>query len=73
MFCEVGERFISGFENVHTEICKSDWYTFPLEIQKIIPILSLSLRNPVMIEGVGNIKCTREDFKNVRLFVQSQS
>lgn len=65
MFCEVGERFIAAFENIHGELWLNEWYTFPMEVQRKLPFLIDFLENPTMIRGVGNIQCTREDFKNV--------
>lgn len=63
--CELGQRLTNQFEQINDEICRFDWYSFPIDIQKALLILINGAQIPIEINGVGNILCTREAFKNV--------
>lgn len=65
IFCELGERLTGRFAEIDNEMCSSDWYTFPMDIQKMLPIILNGTQASVVLIGIGNISCTREAFKNV--------
>lgn len=69
MFCEVGQRLFFAFEDIQDQLWNSGWYTFPKKIRQIMPVFIAYLQNPLVIRGIGNIKCKREDFKNVSLLI----
>lgn len=51
-----------------SNICEHcDWYKFPCEVQRLLPIIINNTQSSVVIKGFGNIDCTRERFKQVRL------
>lgn len=60
IFCELGENVTDQFNQISNAIYSSDWYMFPKEIQRIIPIIAMSAQRPVIIQGFVNLKCTRE-------------
>lgn len=68
MFCDFGRSVTDGFEALNDVILDSEWYLFPIEIQHMFPIIMISVQKGVALRGFGNIPCTREAFKNVRLF-----
>lgn len=65
IFCEFGERASDGFDELDYVIGQLDWYTFPIEIQRKLPIVINIAQQPVVVRGFLNILCTREVFKKV--------
>lgn len=65
LFCEFGERLTKRFDEIDDEIFDWDWYAFPIEIQKMLPIIMIGTQKQVRLEGFANIQCTRQTFKNV--------
>lgn len=64
-FCEFGQRVTNEFEKLNDMIDELDWYTFPIEIQRMLPIIMIAAQEPVVIRGYGNIACVREVFGQV--------
>lgn len=63
--CEMCERAGNLFDDVDNEIVQLDWYSFPLEIQKLLPILMINTQEAVIIKCFGSVACTRWQFKKV--------
>lgn len=63
--CEIGQRFSSGFDNINDVIDQFDWYSFPVEIKKMLPIIIQMAQQQVAIECFGSIMCLRDTFKKV--------
>lgn len=53
------------FENFNNELDKCNWYTFPIEFQKMYIIVVQNAQKPVIIYGFGNIFCMRDAMKKV--------
>lgn len=66
--CELGQRLADTFENMHATIDQFNWYLFPSEIKKMLPMIHVIAQQPVSVECFGSIKCTRDVFKNVSLY-----
>lgn len=65
VYCEMCEEITSGFEEVADAIYQLDWYTYPLDIQRMLPLVLNYAQQPVQTIAFGNIPCTRETFKKV--------
>lgn len=65
LFCELGERLTDRFEKINDEILQCDWYTLPIQVQKILPMILGSTQQPFVINVFGSIRCSRETFKVV--------
>lgn len=52
--------------NVDDEFNRLDWYLFPLEIHKLLPIVMNNVQKPIAIECFGIISASREQFKKVK-------
>lgn len=65
IICEFGERACNGFDKLYDETCQLDWYSFPIEVQGMLPIVMIATQQPVVIRGFGNIQCTRNVFNRV--------
>lgn len=61
----VGQRVTDEFEKLNHEINEFDWYLFPPQIQRLLPIIMIWTQQEVEFECFGSILCTRETFKKV--------
>lgn len=66
-FCELGERITNQFRKIDEEVWTIQWYTLPIEVQKIYAMIMIGTQLPVMLIGIGDIECTRKAFKNVSI------
>lgn len=65
IICELSERLTTRFNEIHNEILQCDWYIFPHDVQRILPIIMSGTQNPFLFTGIGNIVYTRDAFKRV--------
>lgn len=63
--CEVGQRISNEFSEINDVIERFDWYLFPDELKKILPIVMNLAQRPVCIDFFGSIACSRDVFKKV--------
>lgn len=59
IYCEFGERVNYGFTEVYDTICHFDWYSLPMEIQKMLPTIIIASQEPINLHGFGDVKCSR--------------
>lgn len=65
LHCEFGERITDQYNDIDDQLIQSKWYTFPIDVRTILPIIIKGTQSPVMFTGFGNIMCTRESFAYV--------
>lgn len=70
-YCECGERVINQFTEFDKLICECDWYTFPIELQRMLLTFMTSTQQPPIIHGFANAACTRESLKAVNALIPS--
>lgn len=63
--CEIGERLTAAFIAIFEDLCALDWYMYPIEMQKVLPLIMLNAHELITIECFGEISCTRDVFKSV--------
>lgn len=63
--CESGQRLTNSFDEVDDDLGQLDWYLFPIEIQRLLPMTIMNVQEPPVIKCFGNIQCSREQFKKV--------
>lgn len=63
--CEVGQRFSDEFDDICDVIEQFNWYAFPAQVQRMLPIIILAAQQPVAVECFGSIMCLRDTFKSV--------
>ena len=63
--CEISQRVNDAFNGLNLTIHQFDWYLFPIEIQRMLPMIIVVAQQPVTLECFGSISCSREVFKNV--------
>lgn len=65
--CELGERLGNIFIEFDDEIGQLNWYIFPFEVQKLLPIIVINTHKPVIIKCFGSVAGTRRQFQKVYL------
>lgn len=68
LFCELGELISEQYEKVDLQLFECKWYRFPIQIQRELVIVIANVQQPVYIYGYGNVLCTRDTLKEVRLY-----
>lgn len=58
-FCETGERVTTAFEEFDFEMKRCSWYTFPIDLQRMLVPVMIYTQRPIIIQGYGNTLCTR--------------
>lgn len=71
--CECGERVAEQFFDFNDKLNQCKWYSFPLDVQRILLIFMGDAQQPTFIRGYANILCTRNSFKEVRTLVMDFS
>lgn len=54
------------FDLLDDALCDCDWYLFPMKMQQMFIIVMAGTQQPTIVQGFGNVLCTRETFKKVR-------
>lgn len=65
VFCDLGEKLTKRFTEIDSAIYYCEWYTFPVDIQRLLPITMMAAQDAVLITGFANLSCTRQAFKKV--------
>lgn len=65
IICDVCQRTTNAFDEILDEVIQSDWYLFPKEIKRILPMILLELQQPTVMKLFGNISGCRDTFKRV--------
>lgn len=65
--CEIGQRTSNMFEEICDEFGKFNWYRFPNEINRLLPVILLEVQEPVEFEVFGSITASRVLLRKVNL------
>lgn len=65
-FCEFGHHVFNAFDDLNTAIDQYHWYLFPIEIQKLLPIVMVGCQKTSSIKGYGDVLCIRDTSKKVK-------
>lgn len=63
--CDLGHRMSSNLWEINDSMDQYDWYLYPEEILKMLPMILMGVQKPVEVEGFGSFKCNRESFQKV--------
>lgn len=63
--CELSHRMTCAFDEINLTIEKLNWYLFPIEVKRMLPMIIATAQEPVALECFGSISCTRDVLKNV--------
>lgn len=64
--CEIGHELCSSFIEIDYAVEQMDWYKFPANLWRLLPMLMAAAQKPVNLRVFGSTSCAREDFKGVR-------
>lgn len=65
MICELCQRSSDRYDELNDIIGQFEWYFLPAKIQRFLPMIIMSVQEPVSFECFGSITCDRETFKRV--------
>lgn len=63
--CELGQRLSDAFDDISSAVNLFDWYLFPIQIQRMLPLIIPSTQQPVALACFGSIVCTRDALRKV--------
>lgn len=63
IMCELAQRACDHFNDIDEIMLQWNWYLFPNEIQRILPLVLIVVQTPVQLECFRSISCTRETFQ----------
>lgn len=67
--CELSQRVTNQYEEINDLTKQFDWYLFPNEIKRILPIFMIGPQQSVEFYCFGTITSSRETFKKVNWFL----
>lgn len=65
--CMFGENLAGQFNALDDALSQCKWYLFPIDVKRMLITLMSNTQQTVALLGYGNIECTRDTFKNVRI------
>lgn len=65
--CDLGQRVKIEFNECKEMIEQFKWYSFPLKIQRMLPLILNFAQQPVEVKCFGSMPCDRKTFKRVRI------
>lgn len=65
VLCIFGDETTTQFGRVYERVCECPWNEFPLEIQKYVPMILMTVEKPVYLSGYMSVRNTREFMKQV--------
>lgn len=68
IYCNFGDQVTTQFGGIDSKLYLCNWYNLPIELEKNIPMMLLSVQKPIYLRGFGSTSCTRETFKKVCVF-----
>lgn len=72
LICELGQRVTNRYEAYGDELCKCDWYSLPVKLQRLYLIFLLDTQQPKRIQSYGGIVCSRKTFKKVVFLIMKK-
>lgn len=63
--CELCERVTQGFNDINAIFSKHTYLSYPIEIQRLLPIMIIFTQQKVDFELFGSLTCSRESFEQV--------
>lgn len=62
----MGQQISDAFEEINGSFDQLDWYFFPIEQQKALPMILINVQAPVVFKCFGEMLCgSRDTFKMV--------
>lgn len=68
--CELCQQVCNGFEEMNKTMDQLYWLSYPVEIQRLLPMVIIFAQKPVIFIVFGSITCCRESFKKVTSIIK---
>lgn len=65
-FCEFGHHVLNAFDDLNAAIDQFDWFRFPIQSRKMLPMIMMGCQKTSSIKGYGDILCIRETLRKVK-------
>lgn len=65
LICEPGAKMTNQFVAFSNELSICDWYSLPIEVQRMYVISLSDTQNPIKMSSYANITCERDTSKKV--------
>lgn len=62
---ETGQMMSNNLEEMKDILWQSEWYSFPIEIQRMLPMAVANTQRPILVHGFGNLLFHRQSIKQV--------
>ena len=66
--CEIVQHVCDAINSFDMRIVQIDWYLYPIEMKKMLPVIINLAQKPVVIKGFGSMPTDRELFKKVNKY-----
>lgn len=63
--CELSQRLSNSFSEINDMIGRFQWYRFPTEVKRILPMTLIFVQKPASLQCFGSFTCCRDAFKKV--------
>lgn len=67
LVCEIGQQISNAYDDIDDIINQLDWYLFPYQIQRMLPMVFINSQESVTLQCFGSISCDRDNSKKVSL------
>lgn len=64
-FCETAQQITEQYDEIESVFCQCNWYSYPIEVQQIIPTIMMATQKEIAIRGFGNLIFNRASFYQV--------
>lgn len=71
-YCEMGQQVTNSFGKIENTLTQMDWHLFPIETQRMMPMLLMVAQQPLEFMGYGNFSATRDIMKKVAQILNLQ-
>lgn len=61
--CELGERTNEMFGAIDDTFNETDWYLYPIEVQRMLSAVMIVAQKPIYVELFGSVTASRETFR----------
>lgn len=63
--CELGQQLTNALNKINDEFKQLNWYFYIIKIQRILLIILNNVQEPIVIQSLGVVCSSREQFKKV--------
>lgn len=69
LICNLGEMVTTAFEDMNETVYAMAWNLYPLDLRKYFILILAATQQPIIMEGIFSLDCSRTTFKRVSFFI----